>query len=348
MTKLPTTLSVLVALCVSAGLPSTCPAQVQAADRAAAEWQASWDRAEAALQRQEKEVELLVDDFLSLDASIEKRIDQIVSALAGLEDSRDSGTRVAHTKDQVIEGLEKSLQEYKQKRSKNDAQLRTPLSYRTTEKLDRSNEFLDEKIDTRVDQIMSIANSLHEHKDYKKYTTSYGTSNRNRRYGSRNYGTRRVTDEYRQNSRQSSRADFTRENVGKGAQEEITALRRENDKLRSNAKFAPSAAQADQWNEQIRRNEEDIAKLREAIGQAAVPDKTPTKSVGSSRAAHNVELTIRDMVKDLQVDQRELFKVSTDINREIDTLNRMQVRLAQIQADRPEGVPAPDRPDPQD
>ena len=81
---------------------------------------------------------------------------------------------MANIKEEVIEGLRRSITVYRQKRMEIFERSRKEQTV-PEEELNASIEAFDKRIGKRIDQIMELAKSLSTHKDVAKYETD-GTS----------------------------------------------------------------------------------------------------------------------------------------------------------------------------
>ena len=294
-------------------------------------------RIEQTLKAQEARVEALANEFFSADEDLERQVDGIVNHLASMKDSYDSKTKITVDKQKLIEGLATSIKQYKNERRQVQDELRRPERYRAdTEDLKRHEEFVDEKITKRVDQIMKLVDSLEQHQDFARYRRTH-------RYDGRGYvrpGTIHKNEAYKHNKQQSQRGDKVRGDVFDGLQKEIKALETRNRLLQSQVGSTRDPEQKDELNRQITGNNKRIAALQADALKATMPPSGGGQKVGSYKSAQNIEKLLGDAVNAVVADRRELDKLKAQLGREIDRLNRLQKQAAVVEQ-RLGAAPAP-------
>jgi hypothetical protein len=155
----------------------------------------------------EERFALLKKDLLDLDARLEKQVDSIVKHLASLTDSNDSRTKVANMKDDVIDGLVRSIWIYRQKRVTVFERMRTE-NIVPKEELEKTLKAFDDHINKRVAQVMEIAKSYPGHQDMDKYE-SYGSSY----YNGYEHEDTRISEDWKQNRRDNTSGRQARKEV---------------------------------------------------------------------------------------------------------------------------------------
>ncbi len=130
------------------------------------------------LSAAQKEIDALTADLQKADQRIESKITKAVDTLKALTDSKDSGTRVADVKADLIDFLRKQLTDYAQRRAQVRAQLENPQRSLPQDILQSDLAKIDQRIDHRIEQVMALGGSFARHQDYDKYeptgTTWYG------------------------------------------------------------------------------------------------------------------------------------------------------------------------------
>lgn len=248
-------------------------------------------------QREERLAEW-TKDIQDLDARIEKRVDELVKMLAGITDSKESRMRVSQLKKESIEGLKRGIGIYVAKRNEVREKIRTGDDSALGD-LDK----FDERIIKRVDQITELAKSIPTHRDVAKYEST-GHSYWNGYYDENS----RITEEWRQNRRDSLQSDKQRDDVSKALRDTLQRLdqrRRSLNDLLANREVTDSArqlyytelGQIDAYEDHLNTQLRDLATNTTKGGEAVGRDQ-----------AHDIELLIDDARKDLREDVARLFR----------------------------------------
>jgi chromosome segregation ATPase len=260
---------------------------------------ASVTNLEAHITQREERLAEWGKDIVELDARIEKRVDELVKMLAGITDSQESRMSVSQLKKESIEGLKRGIQMYANKRK----EVRDKVRAGDESSLADLDKF-DKRITTRVDQITELAKSIPTHTDVEKYESSGSRSYWNGYYDENS----RISEEWRQNRRDSQQSDKQRDDVSKALRETLTRLdqrRRSLNDLLANREITESARQLyytelgqieayeDHLNTQLRELATNTSKGGEAVGRDQ---------------AHDIELLFEDARKDLREDVASLFR----------------------------------------
>ncbi len=253
---------------------------------------------EAHIAQREGRLEEWRKDIAALDARIEKRVDELVKMLAGITDSQESRMRVSQLKKESIEGLKRGIQMYVNKRK----EVREKVREGDATALGDLSKF-DERIIKRVDQITELAKSIPTHSDVAKYESS-GSSYWNGYYDENS----RVSEEWRQNRRDSVQSDKQRDDATKALRsvlERLDQRRRSLNDLLANREITDSArqlyytelGQIDAYEDHLNAQLRDVTTSTDGGGKAVGRDQ-----------AHDVELLIEDARKDLRQDVASLFR----------------------------------------
>lgn len=237
-------------------------------------------------------------DIVELDARIEKRVDELVKMLANLRDSQESRTKVTQMKKEAIEGLKRGIQMYVQKRKEVRELVRTG----ETSAAGDLGKF-DQRIIKRVDQIAELTKSIPTHQDVRKYESDGGSY-----WNGYYYENSRVTDEWKQNRRDTTGADQARDDTTKALRETLERLDQRRRSLKdflANREPTPAAkdlytselGQIDAYEDHLNAQLRDITTATGGGGQP----------VGREQA-HDVEDLIDDARKDLREDVARLFR----------------------------------------
>jgi hypothetical protein len=236
-------------------------------------------------------------------------------------------------KKDIIEGLEKTIAFYRQRRAPRIEALRTGSSPEPAAHNEEALRFLDDKVEQRVEQILQVTASLTQHEEWKRSEKYYGNG---RNKGVPRAGGAETMDRqrYRKNVSQS---EHEKRDVVEGLAGDAGKLEAENKRLRQSLVYAKTDEDKSRIEAQIKRNEEAAAKRRSQIRSALGDARPPAKSV-SKRAAFETERWISDMVRDIGKDHRELVRLASERKNSVAQLRMWQARLARAQAARDAGA----------
>jgi chromosome segregation ATPase len=240
-------------------------------------------------------------DIVDLNARIEKRVDELVKLLAGLRDSEDSRRRVTQVKKDAIEGLQRGIDLYIQKRKEIREMVRTG----SDEALGDLGK-IDQHIIKRVDQIAELTKSIPTHQDVDKYESDGGSY---RSYWGGYHESTQVSEEWKQNRRDASASDLQRKQITEALKKGIERIedRRRSLKTQLGQKGLTESAkslyqtelgQADAYQDHLE------AQLREIV---AGGDAGGGRAVGLEQA-QDIENMIEDARMDLREDVSRLFR----------------------------------------
>jgi hypothetical protein len=252
----------------------------------------------AQLDSREKRADLLLDELRALDGRIEDTVDRVIETLKMVGDTKDSRTKVARLKEQSIDGLQRNLTYYQQKRAALQEQLRRPTLHLTVEEKQRAIARFDERIEKRVQQIIALSKSLPTHKDYDRYTA----------VGSGWYGTTMVQNEdYKQNKRLTSHSNAQRAELIKGLQGSIDRIDRQNRTLRTQIAAVTNVAHRKMLTDEMAKNDALLKIRREQLHDVHISIETPTRPI-SSKEAQDMDMALRRTIDSLKRDFTTLFQ----------------------------------------
>jgi len=263
------------------------------------------------IAQRESRFEMLKQDVLAMDARVEKQIDDIVKTLASLKDSEDSKTRVANIKDDVIEGLIRTVWIYRQKRVDVFETMRKDSNV-PQEELAKTLKTFDERIDKRVTQVMELAKSFPGHQDVNKYE-SYGSSYSNGWYQEN----LRVSEEWKQNRRDNTSGKVARREL---LQELDKALARNQTRRAAIADGLDKRKLSDKERTlqyaELGRIDATLDKLKANRRELVLPDGGgAVREIGGDEA-HDAELMLDDARKDLARDFSDIMRKYSDLSTE--------------------------------
>jgi hypothetical protein len=272
-------------------------------------------------QRQER-FDMLKADLLSLDARVEKQINDIVMKLASLKDSNDSKTKVANIKGDVIDALVRTIWIYRQKRVDVFEQMRKDTNV-PKEELEKTLKTFDERIGKRVAQVMELAKSFPGHQDVEKYESDNSSySNGWFRESSR------ISEDYKQNRRANNSGKTARRDL---LQELDKAVQTNQSRRASIADALANRKLSDKekaiQQEELGRIDAAIDNLKLQRRQLALPDGSSAgRSIGGDEA-RDAEKMLDDARADLARDFWDIMRKYTELSGERNRLSDWKANL---------------------
>jgi len=281
---------------------------------------------EVFVQIQER-VDGITQELLLADAAVEKKISGLVKMMSSLKDSSGSGNRIARSKMQLIEGLERSIKFYAQRRAKNMDDLMRPHTAVSKDDLKGDADRLEARVDKRIEQIMQITQSFTQHEDYDKYLYQ------NRGHYSSMYdggGVRQIQNpKYKQNRKVARVGENTRARLMEEIQQALNGLQRDVVLMQQKVRYAQTREEYDLRSEEVAKVEARIAQLTKNIHELAVPAAAPqTREVGGQKAAHTLDLQLRNAIAGIQQDYRSMLAKKSQLDLERTRLHTLDVKLA--------------------
>ena len=273
---------------------------------------------ESHISQREQRLGELAPDIVKLDARIEKRVDELVKMLASLKDSQESKTRISKLKQETMDGLRRGIDLYVSKRKEVREKARTG----DEAALGDLGKF-DQRISTRVDQIVELSKSFPAHEDVDKYQ-SEGNSYWNGYY----YENSRVSEEWKQGRRDATQTKMQRDEIATAIRETIERLdqrRRTLKDLLANRKSTESARKLYlQELGEIDAHTENLNTQLTAVTKANNGSATETASRDD---AMELEELLDDARKDLRQDVSTLFRLYDDFARARTQLDALKDNL---------------------
>lgn len=266
---------------------------------------------ESHIAQKNERMEHLIQDILTLDERVETGVEGIVVMLSEIRDSDASRVSVSQLKGQFVGILRRTIEFYDRHRNQLREQLRTGNSAVPVEKLESDLTFFNERIEKRVEQIQTIAESFTQPQDLEKFEVTHSSG-----WG---WGVREneeISDAWRQNRRDSQQTDAARKRMMEGFEQSIDHLKQRNafleEKLRGNRIIESERAL---YESDLAYNQ-DLIGLRmqqmDAFSQSAPGDT----SALSQNEAHDTKLLIEDRVSDMREDFFSIFRKYTELNKE--------------------------------
>lgn len=272
----------------------------------------------AQLDAREKRADLLLDELRATDDRIEATVDRVLETLRLIGDSKDSKTKVARLKEQTIDGLQRNITYYQQKRATLQEEMRRPTLHLTVEEKQRAIARFDTRIEKRVQQVIAMAKSLPTHKDYDRYKAVEGGW----------YGPTYIQNEdYKQNKRLTAHTNSQREEILNGLKQSIDRLDRQTRTLQSQFVAASNEVHRKILMDELAKSEALMKKRREQLAETSRSFETVTSPV-SGKEAQDLDMALRRAVDSLRRDFTTLFQRYSTYLVERSNVNAAKAALA--------------------
>jgi hypothetical protein len=256
------------------------------------------------IEKQEARVKDLAAKMMELDASIQTRIETVVSDLKALQDSPDSGTRLTLVKEETIKKLNNVVKAQRAERDKRLAAMRTGGSYLTKEQLTNDIALIEARIETRITDIIGLLESLENKGDVAKYSTS----------------SQGQSDASRHARRVEGRAGLVEDKVEKGLDADAKKLEDENVSLKRDLLYKNGADRVFIEN-QIKTNEELIQKRKKQAGQSIGSASSQSEKEVSAREAFRIEQSLKLAADEIKADVQKLLSLRSQYDQARTSLN---------------------------
>lgn len=269
----------------------------------------------------EARLETLKQDLLALDARTEKQIDRIVTTLASMRDSESSKTRVAHVKTDIMDALVRTMMAYRQKRAAVYERMRKEQTV-PLEELEKTLAAFDARIGKRLEQVMQLAKSFPGHVDVEKYE-NYGGSY----YDGWHQENTRVSDEWRQNRRDSVSGRTARRDITQEIEKAIQTNESRRATVAENLKKSRLSEQDHTVQaEELGRLDATIDNLKAQRRELALPGTGGTREI-SSAEAHDATMLLDDTRADLARDFSDIMQKYNDLETERTRIFNLKANL---------------------
>jgi hypothetical protein len=297
--------------------PSARAATATPADEAVAQRIKALEKQITASQGQ---ISTLEYDLKSLDGRIDKRITKTVELLKGLADSRDSGTKVARIKEDVIDFIRKQISDYSRRRAQLRAALDNPNFVIPAKTIEGDIAKIDARIDLRIAQAVALGCSFATHQDYDKYKVTS-----NSWYGGTDY---RLNEDYEQDRKVTTKAGQEKGKLTSAIDENIKRLEFTNRSIRTRMD-GPSARSIERMKGDIARNEALIDALRGHRVELLLPPEQKMRALGL-KEAQAIYLQLKETGVEIRRDQNTLTGIYNNLNAERATLAPLVSTLSSL------------------
>lgn len=261
------------------------------------------------------------EQIRSLDKDIEARVDRVVALLATIKDSSNSRGRVRRMKDKAIMGLRNSMSFYARERERRNQALAASGSPASKEGLAEDVDVIGKRLDKRVEQIMSLANSMTQNEEFGRYE----------RYRNDEYNYNAETTEFRRyendvNGSAKSKADLIHD-----MKSAIDKQERSIKELQETLLLTTDARRKEHIKAIIEEKEEIVAERRNQVEELLTAPAPDAKEV-SSKGAFEVDKLLAEMTLELQRDFRKFQQLVSERNEAQVRVQRNRARLQSFQA----------------
>lgn len=269
------------------------------------------------LELREQRLEELRADIILLDERIERRTDKIVTMLAQTKDSTESNVTIVNQKRSAVEGLVDSIKLYQDKRNEILTELAGSRDSEQRAKLEEGVEYIDQRIQNRIDNIALISRSLSRSPGYKTYQQDQTAK--------RDKGNKHET-------RVGQTGEIVRRELDEVIRQSMSRIEQENANYRRHLERDDlSAENRELVRKLLEKNEAQIAHREDQIiGTMTV--ETEAKSVGSAEA-RTMRKAIEEVSADLQQSLTRLFWLADRIVEERKTISSIRVTVGQLEND---------------
>lgn len=274
---------------------------------------------EAQIASREARLEELRGDIKMIDARIEKRMDSVVKLLSDTRDSQDSKTRISQIKQEAITGLRRAIDLYVSKRK----QVAERVKKGDDSALGDLEKF-DQRISTRVAQIVELSKSFPAHEDVKKYESDGGTEYWNGFYSDNT----RISEEWKQSRRDDAQGKVQRDEVTTAIREGIERLDQRRRTLKDMLDNRnPSESARKLYNQELGQIDAQIENLNSQLVEVTLPTGGATRTPSLDEAVDMGQL-LDDARKDLRGDVSKLFQLYDNFDKERYRVDEMKENLA--------------------
>lgn len=315
MNKLIPVLLASTVLCAVAQTAVPQPPAEQPAS--AAEAAAVLDRRIALQQQRYDEAQ---QQLTAVDAKIEKGIATLLKDVSSLTDSKESGTRIAGVKKDVIEGLRKTLEFYKRERDVRIGDVVSFAQTQTTPDLSNDVKAIEARMDKRVEQIIDLSATFAQQKGYQQYE----------RYSDGDGGVvQRESEAYRHNEREVSVASQQQRQIVDALRKSIDDLERRNGVLKTQLAAVATAQDKAFLQGEIHRNDELKDQRREQIREVLEGGQAGSRAL-SRQAAFQIDQLVDDQMAELRRQFNELKRLAYERDLARSRLRSLQIQREQL------------------
>ena len=308
----------------SGGAKSAAPVQTRSVTQQLARVEQQVAFLQARVNEAQARVNKRVAAISEQDKRVEDKINQVIKLLGTIKDSPASKTRITKTKQDVINGLNKSLEFYRQRRRARIQALKNESADFDDAENDVALKMLDEKMDERIRQISYITSTLtkpREWQPYEKYEyTVYG-----------NNVERDESEAFVRNKKNLTRSNQQRDRTVAILKKNEADIKRENAKLEERLKTVRSEKDRKAIQGLIEQNNQRLANQNAAARKMVQNAHQPHKSLGREQAFDTYKW-VETMAQEIVREHRQLVFLASQSKQDLFDLNIWQDRLKKAKA----------------
>ena len=269
------------------------------------------------LELREQRLEELRADIILLDERIERRTDKIVTLLAQTKDSTESNVTITNQKRSAVEGLLNAIKQYQDKRNEWLTELARSNDTEERAKLKEGVGYLDERIETRIDNIAKISRSLSRSPGYKAYQIDQPTQR---------------TKRNKHEARVGQTGEIVRRELDGVIRDSVSRIEQENANYRRHLVRDDLSPENRELVRKLLEQNEALIAHREDQLLETMTSETRSQSVGRAEA-NTMSNTISEVSADLQQSLTRLFWLADRISQERRTISSIKVTVAQLETE---------------
>lgn len=255
-------------------------------------------------------------DIVELDARIEKRVDELVKLLSGMNDSASPGGKVSELKQEAIAGLKRGMDAYAGKRREVAENIRSGDTASAGD-LDK----FDERINKRVDQIAELTKSVPTQQDSGN-VESDGASYWNGYF----FENIRLSEEGKQKARAAASKNSS-EDTAKSLKQGIERLDKRRASLRSLLSKRKTQAEKQLYSRELGKLDAYKDHLKEQLRDVTMASVQDGKPI-ATEPTHDIAQLLDDARGDLREDVSRLFRTYDQFARGRTYVSQLKANLA--------------------
>jgi hypothetical protein len=284
--------------------------------------------------RQER-LDEMAAEIRDRSAKADKKIEDLVTLLAGLKDSQDSMRRVSQIKAEAIGGLKRLIEIYRKERGSTLAKLgNDPEAKKDALTTDLS--ALDKLVEKRVADIVELVKSMPAGEDVQKYETD-GEAYYNGIY----YENTRISDAWRQNRRDKVETEKVRREAQAALEKAISDLERRAASVR-NASPGTSGVEKQIHEQELAHLDSLLAQRKGQLAEVTAPSD-PAEDPASKDEADDLKGLLADARRDIADDVSKTLRLYRDAVAERETIRELRENLAAREKWLKENAPAEEK-----
>jgi hypothetical protein len=311
--------------CLCALLAGTC--LISAQEPAPTDYEARRESVETLKQHiamRQKRLDEVTAEIRDRAQKTDKKIEDLVTMLAGVKDSQDSKRRVSQTKVEAVAGLKRLIQTYRTERRSILERIKSDPDA-ATDALTADVATADKLIEKRIADIVELIKSMPGGEDVAKYETDSTSS-----YDGGNivYENSRISEAWRQNRRDKVESQKERREAQAALEKSIADLGRRRDSL------SKSLSAGDISGAEKEIQEQELAYVKSALDQrtaqlaeVTAPAEAPAETA-SKGEADDMKRMLGDARSDIAADVAKNLRLYCDAVDERDKIHGLQENLA--------------------